>query len=98
MLNNSYCSLIKEGIIFNMDLKKIKERLIKNFPEDKVEVFDLRGSGDHFSVIVISDKFQGISLVDRHRMIYSIFKDEISKEIHAMQIKTYTSKEWCDKK
>ena len=81
-----------------MDLEKIKERLIENFPEDKVEVFDLRGSGDHFSVIVISDKFQDISLVDRHRMIYSIFKDEISKEIHAMQIQTYTCKEWSNKK
>ena len=81
-----------------MDLEKIKERLIENFPEDKVEVFDLRGSGDHFSVIVISDKFQEISLVDRHRMIYSIFKDEISKEIHAMQIQTYTCKEWSNKK
>ena len=98
MLNNSYCSLIKEGIIFNMDLKKIKERLIKNFPEDKVEVFDLRGSGDHFSVIVISDKFQGISLVDRHRMIYSIFEDKIVTEIHALQNQTYTLEEWKRKK
>ena len=81
-----------------MNVEEIKERLIKNFPGDKVEAFDLRGSGDHFSIIVISDKFIKMSLVDRHRLIYSIFKDEISKEIHAMQIKTYTSKEWCDKK
>ena len=81
-----------------MNVEEIKERLIKNFPGDKVEAFDLRGSSDHFSVVVISDKFKDISLVDRHRKIYSIFKDEISKEIHAMQIKTYTSKEWYDKK
>ena len=81
-----------------MNVEEIKERLIKKFPEDKVEAFDLRGSGDHFSVVVISDKFENISLVDRHRRIYSIFKDEMSKEIHAMQIQTYTSKEWNDKK
>jgi len=81
-----------------MNVEEIKERLINNFPLDKIEAFDLRGSGDHFSVIVISDKFQNISLVDRHRMIYAIFKDEISKEIHAMQIQTYTRKEWHDKK
>ena len=62
-----------------MNIEEIKERLIKNFPKDKVEVFDSRGTGDHFSIIVISDKFEGISLVDRHRTIYSIFQEEITK-------------------
>jgi len=81
-----------------MNIEEIKERLIKNFPKDKIEVFDLRGSEDHFSIVVISDKFENLSLVDRHRKIYSIFKDEISKEIHALQIQTYTHKEWRDKK
>jgi len=31
----------------------IKERLEKHFENDKVEVFDTRGTGDHFSIIVI---------------------------------------------
>ena len=81
-----------------MNLEKIKERLIKKFPNAKVDAFDLRDSGDHFSIVVISDEFDSVSLVNRHRMIYSIFKDEITKEIHAMQIQTYTYKEWRDKK
>ena len=81
-----------------MNVEEIKERLINNFPSDKIEAFDLRGSGDHFSVIVISDKFQNISLVDRHRMIYSIFEDKIVTDIHAMQIQTYTLEEWKKKK
>ncbi len=81
-----------------MNAQEIKERLIEKFPGDKVDAFDLRGSGDHFSIVVISDKFKNISLVDRHRMIYSVFKDEITKEIHAMQIQTYTCEEWRNKK
>ena len=81
-----------------MTVEEIKERLIKNFPGDKIEAFDLRGSEDHFSVVVISDQFVNMPLVDRHRIIYSVFKDEISKEIHAMQIQTYTCKEWSEKK
>jgi len=81
-----------------MNIEEIKEKLRINFPKDKVEVFDSRGTGDHFSVIVISDNFINISLVDRHRMIYSIFKKEISSEIHAMQIQTYTRNEWGNKK
>ena len=80
-----------------MNINEIKKRLLIEFPKDKIEVFDSRGTGDHFSVIVISDKFFSISLVERHRMIYSIFNDKIVKEIHAMQIQTYTYEEWKNK-
>ena len=38
-----------------------------------------------------------MSLIERHRMIYSIFEQEITKEIHAMQIQTYTQEEWKGK-
>jgi len=80
-----------------MNIEQIKERLEKIFTSDKIEVFDSRGSGDHFSIIVISDKFSGMSLVNRHKMIYSIFEDKIVTEIHAMQIQTHTLDEWKGK-
>ena len=80
-----------------MNIEQIKQRLEKIFSEDKIEVFDSRGTGDHFSIIVISDKFADMTLVDRHKMIYSIFSDKIVTEIHAMQIQTYTLDEWKGK-
>jgi len=81
-----------------MNIEEIKERLNSNFKNSKIEVFDSRGTGDHFSIIVISDKFIDISLVNRHRMVYSIFEDKIVTEIHALQIQTYTLEEWKKKK
>tara|TARA_B100000427_G_C15232157_1_gene473866 strand:+ start:145 stop:399 length:255 start_codon:yes stop_codon:yes gene_type:complete len=81
-----------------MNIDEIKQRLNAYFLDDKVEVFDSRGTGDHFSIIVISDKFTNISLVNRHRMIYTLFEDKIVTEIHAMQIQTYTLDEWKQKK
>ena len=39
-----------------MNIETIKEKLKINFPEDKIEVFDSRGTGDHYSIIVISCK------------------------------------------
>ena len=81
-----------------MNIEEIKQRLNSNFINDKVEVFDSRGTGDHFSIIVISDRFDGVSLVNRHRMIYYIFEDKIVNEIHALQIQTYTLEEWKRKK
>jgi len=80
-----------------MNSAKIKKRLLQFFPGDKIEVLDTRGTGDHFSIIVISEKFKNITIVKRHQMIYEIFKDEITHEIHAMQIQTFTLEEWKKK-
>ena len=80
-----------------MNSDKIKKRLEVYFSEGKVEVFDTRGTEDHFSVIVISNKFDKVKIVKRHQMIYEIFKKEITNEIHAMQIQAYTNEEWKKK-
>ena len=80
-----------------MKIKDIKFKLEQKFQNGKIEVFDSRGTGDHFSLIVISDDFEKISLIERHRMIYGLFKQEITQEIHALQIQTYTVSEWKQK-
>jgi len=81
-----------------MNIDEIKQRLNSYFIDGKIEVFDSRGTGDHFSIIIISNKFDNVSLVDRHRMVYSIFEDKIVTEIHALQIQAYTLDEWKKKK
>ena len=80
-----------------MQIKDIKFKLEQKFQNGKIEVFDSRGTGDHFSLIVISDDFEKIPLIERHRMIYGLFKQEITQEIHALQIQTYTISEWKQK-
>jgi ribosome-associated protein len=40
----------------------------------------------HFSVKVIAQAFEGKSLAERHRMIYTILDDMMKTEIHALQI------------
>ena len=80
-----------------MKIKDIKFKLEQKFQNGKIEVFDSRGTGDHFSLIVISDDFEKIPLIERHRMIYDLFKQEITQEIHALQIQTYTMSEWKQK-
>ena len=45
-----------------MNINSIKEKIKDFIPESKVEVKDTTGTGDHFSVIVISDKFENINL------------------------------------
>ena len=79
-----------------MNINSIKEKIKDYIPESKVEVKDTTGTGDHFSVIVISDKFENINLVNRHKMIYESLSQYVTKEIHALQIKTYTEQEFLD--
>ena len=81
-----------------MNIIKIKDRLENYFLNSKIEVFDARGTGDHFSVIIISQQFINISLVNRHRMVYNLFKKELTNSIHALQIQAYTINEWKNKK
>ena len=76
-----------------MNINSIKEKIENSISNAKVEVKDSTGTGDHFSIIVISNEFENMSLVNRHQLIYKSLNEYITKEIHALQIKTYTEKE-----
>ena len=42
--------------------------------------------GGHFKLKIIAPEFKGLSLVARHRAIYSALNSHIPKEIHALTI------------
>ncbi|KAI8376433.1 bola protein [Radiomyces spectabilis] len=47
----------------------------------------------HFRVTVVSEQFQGKSLMQRHRMIYGLLSDELNQGLHALSLKTKTPAE-----
>ena len=49
--------------------------------------------GGHYSVTIVSEKFNGLSLIKRHRLIYSAAKLLMNNEIHALSIHAKTSTE-----
>ncbi len=55
------------------------------------------GSESHFKVTVVSDEFTGKMLIARHRVINQILADELSGDIHALSMHTYTPEEWGEK-
>ena len=58
-------------------------------PDAEVTVDDLKGSGDHFQVNVISSKFAELSLIRQHQLVYSALKNELATEaIHALALNT----------
>lgn len=55
----------------------------------------LEGEGCDFTAIVISDSFQGLSLVKRQQRVLAAVSDWLaSGALHAFSIKAYTAAEW----
>ena len=52
------------------------------------------GSESHFKLVLVSDDFDGLTLIARHRTINKILEDELKNKIHALAIHTYTAAEW----
>tara|TARA_Y100000590_G_C15397450_1_gene892487 strand:- start:191 stop:433 length:243 start_codon:yes stop_codon:yes gene_type:complete len=77
-----------------MDVNLIKEIILKTIENAQVHVKDTNGTGDHFSILVISDLFDDMSLINRHKLIHQCLKKYISNEIHAIQLKTLSKKEY----
>ncbi|MDQ4048736.1 MAG: BolA family transcriptional regulator [Actinomycetota bacterium] len=69
---------------------QLKERIEAALPEAEVCVEDLTGGGDHFRAEVVSDRFDGLSRIEQHKLVYGVFGDEVGGAIHALSIKTST--------
>ena len=87
-----------------MDARQLKKILIQKISPDYLKVTDeshlhaghaeaARSGGGHFSVVVVSEKFEGQPQVERHRLIYKIFKSQFP-DIHALSIQALTPREW----
>jgi stress-induced morphogen len=67
---------------------ELKTRIEKAIPGAEARVEDLTGGGDHFRAEVVSDRFDGLSRIDQHKLVYDVFGDEVGGPIHALSLKT----------
>ena len=70
--------------------EELQHRIAQALPGSEVRVEDLTGGGDHFRAEVVSDRFEGLSRIQQHKLIYDVFGDEVGGPIHALSIKTST--------
>jgi stress-induced morphogen len=70
----------------------LEELLRTAFPDAaELSVADRTGGGDHFQVVLESDRFAGLSLVDQHRLVYDALAEPLRDgTIHELRIKTRT--------
>jgi stress-induced morphogen len=73
-----------------MATEKLEPLLREAFPDaTELEVVDRTGGGDHFQVTVAAPRFEGLSLVEQHRLVYDALADPLADgTIHELRIKT----------
>ena len=71
-----------------IEQKKLESLLADKFPESKILVEDLAGDNNHYSVTIESAKFNGLSRIQQHQLVYQSLDGLMDAELHAMQLKT----------
>jgi stress-induced morphogen len=69
---------------------ELKHRIEQALPGANVQVEDLNGTGDHFRAEIVSERFDGLSRIEQHKLVYDVFGNEIGGPIHALSLKTST--------
>jgi BolA protein len=54
------------------------------------------GSESHFKVTIVTEQFDGLMLIKRHRLVNKALEQEL-KQIHALALHTMTASEWAER-
>jgi stress-induced morphogen len=73
-----------------MATEPLRAILAEAFPDaSELDVEDRTGTGDHFQVTVSSARFDGLSLLDQHRLVNEALAGPLADgTIHELRIRT----------
>ena len=80
---------------------QITRKLEQHFTLDHLEVLNESdnhnvppGSESHFRSTIVSEIFEGMKRLDRHRQINGLLADELAGPVHALALHPYSPTEW----
>ena len=65
---------------------ELKEILGRHFTDATVEIRDLLGDSDHYSLTIVSARFEDKSKIERHRMVHDALRGIVGSKLHALTI------------
>lgn len=69
-------------------LEVVNESYMHNVP---------KGAETHFKILVVSNQFEGQTLIKRHRQVNSLIKERLQDQFpHALSIDAKTPSQWSD--
>lgn len=78
-----------------MTANELKARIETLAQGTQVQLVDLTGTQDHWQAIIVSPAFEGKSMMEQHRMVFALLKEEVaSNNVHALTLKTFTPSQY----
>jgi BolA protein len=87
--------------------QRIEEKLRRELAAEVVRVVDeshlhaghagARGGAGHFRAVIVSERFEGKSPLERQRLVYAALAEEMGREIHALSLQTLTPAQWRER-
>ena len=71
-----------------LPIEEIKKLIISSIPDETIEIKDLMGDNNHYSAIIKSKMFNGLSRIEQHKLVYKSLKGKMGNELHALSITT----------
>lgn len=76
-------------------IEHIQSTIETAIPGARVAIIDPQNDGQHFEAYVVSETFDGLSLVRQHQLVLNSLKSEFAGNVvHAVALKTFTPKKW----
>ena len=71
-----------------LPIEEIKKLIKDSIPDASIEIEDLMGDNNHYSATITSSKFNNLSKIDQHKLVYKYLKGKMGNELHALSITT----------
>ena len=71
-----------------LPIEEIKKLITDSIPDASIEIKDLMGDSNHYSATIKSSKFNNLSKIEQHKLVYKSLKGKMGNELHALAIKT----------
>ena len=83
--------------------QSIQDKLATQLSPEHLEVINEshmhsvpKGSETHFKVVIVSSRFDGLSAVRRHQLVYGALAEELKSGVHALAITSRSPGEWAE--
>ena len=71
-----------------LPIEEIKKLIKDEIPDASIEIKDLMGDSNHYAATIRSSKFNNLSKIEQHKLVYKSLKGKMGNELHALAIKT----------
>ncbi len=72
----------------SLPIDEIKKMIKESIPDAIIEIKDLMGDNNHYSAKIKSSKFNNLSKIEQHKLVYKSLKGKMGNELHALSIIT----------